>query len=431
MLITRRGLTAAALLAGVGSPALAQDDTTTRGLPRTHAGTTLNVLWGPEPVFQAMATYSAAFTDATGIRMDFTQVSYADRYRKMMLDVSSRTNSFDVYLNAYQWKEELAPYVVDHARIPEDVPGAPPLELDDFPPRALEVYSRAGDKTMALPLNGSATFLVWNKKAYREAGLDPDRAPRSWEEVVSNGEKLRADRRYGFNMPAGKSIQTACVWITLFHAFGGAYRDAGGQPAFNSEPGLRATRFMAERLQKISPPGNLTWDSPEMLNAVLTGQAAQGFLWAGAFSTLLDPSRSVVSKDLGWAPTPEAVMLGGWAMSVNANSRGREPAKLWAAWLTSREVSRRLALIAAQPCRISAFRDPEVVAKYPQLPAVLAGMSGKVAAYMPIRDSEQINTFIYDEVNAACAGTRTPEQAVAAMQDKVVTFMRRRGYLRG
>jgi multiple sugar transport system substrate-binding protein len=168
-----------------------------------------------------------------------------------------------------------------------------------------------------------------------------------------------------------------------------------------------------------------------MINAVASGQAAQGFMWPGGFSTLLDPAKSVAAGSLGWAPTPEAVMLGGWAVSVNASSRGRDAAKLYVGWLTSREISRRLALITAQPCRISAFQAPEVVAKYPHLPAVLQGMSGKVAAYMPIRDSEQVNILIYDEVNATCAGTKTPEQAVASLQERVTAFMKRRGYLHG
>ncbi|MFI5015393.1 MAG: amino acid ABC transporter substrate-binding protein, partial [Hyphomicrobiales bacterium] len=140
---------------------------------------------------------------------------------------------------------------------------------------------------------------------------------------------------------------------------------------------------------------------------------------------------SVVAHDLGFAPTPQSVLLGGWGLAVNAKSHNLDAAKLFAGWLTSREISKRAAVIAGQPCRISSFRDPDVVAKFPALPAVLDGMSGKVAAYAPIKDSEQINIMIYDEANAACAGTKTPEQAADDLQDKVVTFLKRRGYQRG
>jgi len=284
---------------------------------------------------------------------------------------------------------------------------------------------------MAIPLLGSATFLVWNKKAYREVGLDPDRAPADWQGIYDNGVKLKAEKRYGFNMPAGKAIQAACTWITVFHAMGGSYTDAKGFPAFNSEAGLKATKFIAEKLETISPPGNLTWDFPEMVSAVANGTSAQGFMWPGGFSTLLDPQRSQVANDLGWAPTPQSVLLGGWAVSVNASSKAMDAAKLYVGWLTCREISARVARITGQPCRVSAFKDPEAVAKFRQLPAVLQSMEGQVAMYMPIPDNGQVNIIIADETNAACAGTKTPEEANRDMQEKVYALMKRRGNLPG
>ena len=88
-------------------------------------------------------------------------------------------------------------------------------------------------------------------------------------------------------------------------------------------------------------------------------------------------------------------------------------------------------MVAGQPCRISGFKDLDAVARFPVLPSVLEGMSGKVASYAPIKDSEQINIMIYDEANAACARTKTPEQAAGDLQEKVVTFLKRRGYQKG
>ncbi|MBV9812821.1 MAG: extracellular solute-binding protein, partial [Acetobacteraceae bacterium] len=407
--LTRRGLVAgAAALAAATRTARAQGTSgapseATRNLPRTYAGTTLNILWANDPVGIAMAGFSKEFIDATGIALNFTNASSDDRQQKSILDTTTHTNAFDIYMNAYQWKQQLAPYLIDHAHIDQEVKGCPPLDLADFPAGALDVYTKVGAKMMAVPLLASATFQVWNKQAYRQSGLDPDKAPADWQAVYDNGIKLRGDRRYGFNMPAGKAIQCACTWITVFHAFGGSYTDAKGLPTFNSEPGQRATTFIAERLQKISPPGNLTWDFPEMVNAVASGTSAQGFMWPGGFSTLFDASRSQVAHDLGWAPTPQAVLLGGWAVSVSAASRNMDAAKLFVGWITSRDVATRLVRITGQPCRISAFKDPEAVAKFPHLPAMLQSMEGKLAMYMPIPDNGQVDIIIADETNAACA----------------------------
>ncbi|HYZ63714.1 MAG TPA: extracellular solute-binding protein [Acetobacteraceae bacterium] len=430
--ITRRQLGLGAAGLALAASARAQTvASVTRSLPRTYAGTTLNIVWGPEPVNAAMANFTREFQEATGINIQWTNVAHAERYQKIILDLTSNTNSFDVYLNAYQWKQELAPFMIDHSKIDQEVKGAPPMDWDDYPQRALEVYTRVGDKKMAIPLNGSITFLVWNKKAYEAAGLDPNAAPKTWEEVYQNGLKLRSGDQYGYNMPAGKNIQAACQWITLFHGLGGTYVDANGMPNFGGEAGVGAFKLMAERLEKISPPGNLTWDNPEMINAVATGQAAQGFMWTGGFSTVLDPAKSVVAHSLGYAPCPQGALLGGWAVSVNAKSRNLDAAKLFAAWLTCKENGTRLVMLTGQPARISAFQHAPAVQKFPLLPSVLAGLQGPVAEYPPIRQSEQICIFIYNEANAVCSGTKSAEAGAADLQSKVTDFMRRRGYLRG
>ena len=248
--LTRRGLalTVGSALAMVAAQRASAQTTAavTRNLPRSYAGTTLNVVWGPDPVNSAIANFSKEFQEATGITIQWTNVAHSERYQKIILDVTSGTNSFDVYLNAYQWKQELAPYVIDHSKLDQEVKGAPPMDLDDYPARALAVQGRVGDKLMAIPLSGSVTFLVWNKKAYKAAGLDPDVGPKTWEEVYQNGLKLRTGNQFGYNMPAGKNIQAACQWITLFHGLGGTYLDAKGVPNFGGEAGLGAMKLMAE-----------------------------------------------------------------------------------------------------------------------------------------------------------------------------------------
>ena len=42
-----------------------------------------------------------------------------------------------------------------------------------------------------------------------------------------------------------------------------------------------------------------------------------------------------------------------------------------------------------------------------------------------------MNIFVYDEINAACAGTKTAEDAGNAIQEKTIALMKRRGNLPG
>jgi multiple sugar transport system substrate-binding protein len=138
--IGRRGFAfgTAATLAARPRPSRAQE------LPRRYAGTTVNVLFRSSPAFDATVRLNREFTEATGIELNVTRIAPSDHYAKMMLDVTSGTNAFDVALVLYQWKHEFAPFFAELASLNADVAGAPPLALEDYPPKILEIYGKVG-----------------------------------------------------------------------------------------------------------------------------------------------------------------------------------------------------------------------------------------------------------------------------------------------
>ncbi len=164
-------------------------DEVTRSLPRTYAGRALSITWGSTPAYAQISAYCGKFSEATGIELKFVPLQQADRYQKMVLDATSNTNSFDVSITAYQWKDEIAPYFADLSKIDQEIKGIPPLDLADYPQRALDAYSRVGDRLVTLPLLGDASLLVWNKKALQDASL-PETPPATCESIYLNGSKL-------------------------------------------------------------------------------------------------------------------------------------------------------------------------------------------------------------------------------------------------
>ncbi|MFI4982749.1 MAG: ABC transporter substrate-binding protein, partial [Nevskiales bacterium] len=243
--------------------ALAARRVAAEDLPRRYAGTTLNILSRASPAFDATIPLGQEFTDATGIRLQVTRIAPSDHYAKMMLDFTSGTNAYDVTLFVYQWIQDIAQYLADLGTLNRDVAGAPDLALDDYPPKLLEIYGRADNRLVGLPIVGDVCFFLWNQASYAAKGLDPKLPPASWDEVVARGKKLLGDGQYGYALPAGKTPQCYVAWTVLFHAFGGRYFGADGQPQLDSEAGVKTMRFMANDLMSISPPGNLTWDYAE------------------------------------------------------------------------------------------------------------------------------------------------------------------------
>jgi ABC-type glycerol-3-phosphate transport system substrate-binding protein len=65
--------------------------------------------------------------------------------------------------------------------------------------------SRTGGKTWGVPFQRSTIVLYWNKDAFKEAGLDPEKAPANWEEMQAFAAKLtKRDRRQ--HDPMGRAV---------------------------------------------------------------------------------------------------------------------------------------------------------------------------------------------------------------------------------
>src|ERR1700719_2391512 len=95
--------------------ASAADDvaTVTKSLPKTFKGATVNFPLPSGPAPEAYIKVSKEFEEATGIEVNFTILSYQELHQKLILDLTSGSNSFDALMFAYQWKREIDPYMAD------------------------------------------------------------------------------------------------------------------------------------------------------------------------------------------------------------------------------------------------------------------------------------------------------------------------------
>ncbi len=417
-------LATAAGFLGAAMPLRAQD------LPKTYAGTTLNIMSRTSPPFDSTVQLGEEFTNATGIKLNVTRIAPSDHYAKLMLDWTSGTNAYDVSLFVYQWKADLAPYLADLTNLEKDIKGAPALDLADYAPKVLDVYGKHDGKLVGLPILGDVAFLLYNKAIYAAKGLDPEKGPTSWEDIVARGKQTMSDGVYGYALPAGKTPQCYVMWSLLQHAFGGEFFDKAGNPDMANQASLKAFKFMAEQLQPISPPGNLTWDYNEVLNSFQQGKSAHAVMWAGGLGALSDPAKSTVAGKFGAVMPPGGALLGGTSIGVNAKAKNPEAARLYVAWLTSKAIVQRTAAVGTSPARLSVLQDAALGAKFTHYPALAKAFSAETFGYIPVKEAEQVLLMVADEANAACAKTKTPEQAVADLQAKTTQFMKRRGYLK-
>src|SRR3954468_20826101 len=81
--------------------------------------------------------------------------------------------------------------------------------LDDFWP-AVHANAIVDGELYAIPFQNSTPLLYYNKDHFKEAGLDPEKAPQTWAELVEAARKLTKPDRMGFGLPEGYDY---CGWI--------------------------------------------------------------------------------------------------------------------------------------------------------------------------------------------------------------------------
>lgn len=83
------------------------------------------------------------------------------------------------------------------------------IDREDFDEAQLEDfilnYYRVDNDLYSMPFNSSSAIMVYNKDAFREAGLDPETAPQSFEEIKEAAKHLTKTEdgrvsQYGFSM---------------------------------------------------------------------------------------------------------------------------------------------------------------------------------------------------------------------------------------
>ncbi len=59
-------------------------------------------------------------------------------------------------------------------------------------PAVVGYYTAPNGQMMSFPFNSSTTVFYYNKDAFKKAGLDPEKAPKTWPEVFAAAKKLKA-----------------------------------------------------------------------------------------------------------------------------------------------------------------------------------------------------------------------------------------------
>jgi multiple sugar transport system substrate-binding protein len=183
-------------------------------------------------------------------------------------------------------------------------------------------------------LNTDVRSMMWNKDVFSKAGLDPNKGPKTWAQVIAMGQQIQArvPGTSGVAISAASQEDSADFFYPLLWMEGGdILNKAWTKAAFNSAAGVRALQFYVDLVNKykLTPKDVLTEDSTTLENAVHSGAFG---IWVSQSGTGYRdyPDTSTIPSFLakignGPIPTcagcPLATGSGGYLLTINTASK--------------------------------------------------------------------------------------------------------------
>jgi multiple sugar transport system substrate-binding protein len=394
-----------------------------------YQGVTLRLPVGGRGHWGANEEASKEFERLTGIKSIWENISDAQLFDKLFLDLTSKAGAYDLVPLNYGW---FAQFMSGNHLEPVDKylkdERFPKVDMQAFVPALVETYTIWEGVQYGLPWLGDAMILPYNMEHFKAAGLDPQTPPKTWEQVIEFGQKLTKGDQYGFSLMGGRQVQAMCTYSAVLFSYGKNFYDDSGKPQFASDEGIKAMNIISQ-LVPISPPSSKTWEIDQAAEAVAQGQTSMEIQWPGILAGLIDPAKSKVIGKMGFGPPPVKGPLGGWGIAISSWSKNKEAAWLMMNYLTTPRIQRDYAPRGYAITATALFQDPAMEKIYPY--AKPFGDALKIGIAWPrTPDSQEVFTIMAKHVNSVIVGDEKPEDGARAMNQEVEDLRRERGLIK-
>ena len=294
--------------------------------------------------------------------------------------------------------------------------------------------SRTGGKIWGIPFQRSTVVQYWSKAAFKEAGLDPERAPSSWDEMVAFGQKLTKRDANGNVTQWGVQIPTSGFPYWLFQALATENdailaNEAGTQVDFANPAVIEALQFLVDlsRKDKIMPAGITEWGTTP--KDFFERKIAMMWTTTGNLTNV----KANAPFEFGVAPLPtkrrpgSPTGGGNFYLFKKTSPKQRAVALDFVKFMTTPERAAEWGIktgyVAVRP---EAWETPEMKAYVAGFPAaaVARDQLKSAVAELSTHENQRVTQALNDGLQAALTGTKSPEQAMKDAQREADRILR-------
>ena len=291
--------------------------------------------------------------------------------------------------------------------------------LKSFYP-ALMANGQVDGKTWGIPFQRSTIVLYYNKDMFKQAGLDPNAPPKTWDEMVKAAKALTKDGRWGIMVPSTGYP----YW--MFQAFaiqnGIELMNAEGtQVNFDKPATIEALKFWRALAaeHKVMPEGTVEWGT--LRQAFTQGQT--GMMWHTTGN--LTAVRKEAKFDFGVAMLPAKKRLGSptgggnFYLFKGASKDEQKAALTFVRWMTAPEQAAKWSIatgyVGVSPAAYQTDALKAYTKDFPQALVARDQLEHAVAEFST-NATGRVRETLSNAVQAALTGRQTPEAALKSAQ---------------
>ena len=378
----------------------------------------------------AFEQLSKKYFEQTGVKVVFETYAPTDVYKNKITAAASGKLLPDVF-NPISDKRELASYI--NAGYIADLTDAmndgwkdvffeKSLVQNSFP-EGNEWNVKPG--IYGVPLDVSTLMIYYNKDLFKQAGLDPENPPQTWNEFIEAGKKLRDAGIQPFVSGFGESwligsFASSYQW-SLFGKQG-IIDTIEGKIPYTDDRWLKIFKLFEEmKDNKMFASGIVTMVNKDAERTFAIGKAAMALngSWGVNVYKSMNPN---LNYDIMYPPSlPNAqyplLVFGGDGSSlfVNAMSPRKDKAIAFLRWFTQKD---QQIFLAKETLNIPSNKDAAQ-----DLPDILKKFSESVNRTfdaLPVLEAWQVTNYININLQSVIIGEKTPEIAIKEVQAEKV-----------
>ena len=356
-------------------------------------GTTISGIFLDRPGYRAIIKLLPEFEKKTGIKVNYEIVPYENTREKEVLNFTSQ-GDLTMALVDLVWMGEFAEngWIEPVENLTKDKATTDPnLNLNGFFPLLLDAFGSWDGKAYGLPFDNYSGLLFYNSCKLKDAGFD--KPPATWDELLNVYAPKLTDpskNQYAFALQSLRGeTQSGDSFMRVIWPFGGSLLDKQFKSNLMSKESQTGLKFRQD-LMKYMPPGIVSFDHAEAVNALAQGQVAMITEWSAFYGTLVDPATSKLGDCLAVAPEPAGPAgrlpaLGGFSLAVasQASEEQKKASWLFIQWATSEAIAKDYVEAGGVSGRMSVYNDPAIKAKYKFVEPMVASWQKGVPEFRP------------------------------------------------